>query len=560
MAMCYQKHPFEIETEDRLTTINSKIFEVKKKIQLSEGQRKSHYEENEAEKKQNSDLIDTLKKEIRLRLHELAQAREIVADEEAQVKKYLNDVCPIGNKSADQLIHNLDLKVIEQRKILDLLKYEKGSKKKKLQVLETEYEKLLIESTKSDLVKSKITTRARKNVSHLENEIHKVLIQWTEAELVKKKYFSIRQALLEDSVKFECSLSRIEELLKKQNEEIKKLEIVREEAAEMRVRATAATAAEAARAHDADHGRAAERAYFAQRFEERRRELEKLEKRIFPPPVRTVRPESARSSERERSPEDQSATAQMEDTFQRLMKLTGVTDPEEVFDRFRSQRETLKRLNYLQQTTEEEKLQLEQTQTTLMAELEGYKFASVRDKDEGQEEIVELKEKIKKEEEKHEELLKKYENLEKFLLEIKKLVYDLCKLLDVVGEPPMPEWTAEARDIGETLSVLIARYNSARNRCIELAPKQKDYAIVASNTTSGAPSVTGVSNRSPSTLKESDKALPTYKELVGKEPIRAPPSDEEDDIPSRCYLKRQAQLIVDTKCRRKGFRAPYPRK
>lgn len=35
MAMCYQKHPFEVETEDRLTTINTKIFEIKKKIQLS---------------------------------------------------------------------------------------------------------------------------------------------------------------------------------------------------------------------------------------------------------------------------------------------------------------------------------------------------------------------------------------------------------------------------------------------------------------------------------------------------------------------------------------------
>lgn len=35
MATCYQKHPFEIETEDRLTSINTKIFEIKKKIQLS---------------------------------------------------------------------------------------------------------------------------------------------------------------------------------------------------------------------------------------------------------------------------------------------------------------------------------------------------------------------------------------------------------------------------------------------------------------------------------------------------------------------------------------------
>lgn len=51
----------------------------------------------------------------------------------------------------------------------------------------------------------------------------------------------------------------------------------------MRIRATAATAAEAARAHDAEHSRGQERQYFAQRFTERKRELEKLEKRVFPP-------------------------------------------------------------------------------------------------------------------------------------------------------------------------------------------------------------------------------------------------------------------------------------
>ncbi|KAI5634978.1 hypothetical protein NE865_12302 [Phthorimaea operculella] len=283
MAMCYQKHPFEIESEDKLTAINTKIFEIKKKIQLSEGQRKSCYEEYEQEKRQNNDLIETLKKEIKVRYNELKQARAVIGEEDEQIKKYLATVCPVGNKTSEQIIHNLDLKVTEQRKRLDLLKYDSRKKKIKLKTLEKEYECLLIESTKGELVKSKSQAAARKNVSHLENEIHKVLIQWTEAELVKKKYMTIRQALIDDSVKFESSLTHIEELLKRQREEIKKLEYVREEAAEMRIRATAATTAEAARAHDAEHARASERAYFSQRFEERKLELEKLEKRIFPP-------------------------------------------------------------------------------------------------------------------------------------------------------------------------------------------------------------------------------------------------------------------------------------
>ncbi|XP_059060356.1 uncharacterized protein LOC131853477 [Achroia grisella] len=563
MATCYQKHPFEIENEDRLTTINTKIFEIKKKIQLSEGQRKSCYEENEQEKQQNNDLIDTLKKEIKLRLSELTQAKLIIGEEEVQVKKYLNEICPTGNKSSDQIIHNLDLKVIEQRKLLDLLKYEKRSKKNKLRQFEKDYEHLLIESTKSELVKSKTSTKARKHMSHLENEIHKVIIQWTEAELVKKKYFSIRQALLDDSVKFESSLTRIEEALKKQNEEIAKLEKIREDAAEMRVRATAAASVEVARAHDAEHERAAEKAYFAQRFSERKRELERLEKRIFPPQARVVRQESVGSTEGEVVTEEATAAAQMEAIFQRLMKLTGVNDAEEVFERFQAQRETCKRLNYLQQTTEEEKLELESTQTSLMAELEAFKFASVKDKDEGQEQISELKEEIVKENETYAEIEKQHDDVNKLLMEIKRLLYDLCKLLDVIPDPTIPEWTAEARDVQEIISVLNTRYEKARARAEEIRNKQGDATIITipSNPASRPSSVAGVSVHSQSTHKESERvtAVPTYKELVQKEPVKGGQSDEEEDIPSRCYLKRQAQLIVDTKCRRKGFRA-FPRK
>ncbi|KAJ8734521.1 hypothetical protein PYW08_013771 [Mythimna loreyi] len=562
MAMCYQKHPFEIETEDRLTTINTKIFEIKKKIQLSEGQRKSNFEENEAEKQQNNDLIDTLKKEIKARLTELAQARAVIGEEEVQIKKYLNEVCPMGDKSADKIIHNLDLKVTEQRKILDLLKYEKRNKKKQLAELEKEYEHLLIENNKGILVKSKNSSKARKHVSHLENEIHKVLIQWTEAELVKKKYISIRQALLDDSVKFESSLTRIEDLLKKQKEEITKLERIREEAGEMRIRATAATAAEAALAHDAEHARAAERAYFAQRFAERKRELEKLEKRVFPPQARpVVRQESTRSTEGETVPEELSASQQMEDIFQRLMKLTGVTDAEEVFDRFRAQRDTSQRLSYLQQTTEDEKLQLEKTQGAMMAELEAFKFASVKDKDEAQDQITALKEEIAEENEIYAELEKNIDELETLLLEIKRLLYELCKLLDIIPEPSMPEWTAEARDVQELVTVLTVRYEKARAKAEDIKEKQKDTTIimVPSTPASAAASVAGMSG-SQSTPKESEKNVPTYKELLQKEPVKAQTSEDEEDIPSRCYLKRQAQLIVDTKCRRKGFRLPYPKK
>lgn len=70
---------------------------------MTEGQRKSNYEENEAEKQQNNDLIEALKREIKSRVAELIQARSAIGEDEVHVKKYLNDICPIGDKTADQV-------------------------------------------------------------------------------------------------------------------------------------------------------------------------------------------------------------------------------------------------------------------------------------------------------------------------------------------------------------------------------------------------------------------------------------------------------------------------
>ena len=41
----------------------------------------------------------------------------------------------------------------------------------------------------------------------------------------------------------------------------------------------------------------------------------------------------------------------------------------------------------------------------------------------------------------------------------------------------MPEWTAEARDIAEILTVLSVRYNTARNRSALLSQKQRDHVV-----------------------------------------------------------------------------------
>lgn len=59
--------------------------------------------------------------------------------------------------------------------------------------------------------------------------------------------------------------------------------------------------------------------------------------------------------------------------------LPGETDAEDVLKRFLTQKETLSRLSYLRNITEEEKQELQRQKDCMITELEAFKFAEVKD-------------------------------------------------------------------------------------------------------------------------------------------------------------------------------------
>ena len=61
--------------------------------------------------------------------------------------------------------------------------------------------------------------------------------------------------------------------------------------------------------------------------------------------------------------------------------LIGVSDTEEVLQRFLGQKGTKSRLTYLRKVTEDEKRQLEKRKEVMMAQLEAFKFAEVKEKE-----------------------------------------------------------------------------------------------------------------------------------------------------------------------------------
>lgn len=62
-------------------------------------------------------------------------------------------------------------------------------------------------------------------MSTLENKIHHTELNAMEAETIRRKYSSIRSNLMEDAVKFEASLLKVEADIKAQGEDIEKLQV-----------------------------------------------------------------------------------------------------------------------------------------------------------------------------------------------------------------------------------------------------------------------------------------------------------------------------------------------
>ena len=63
--------------------------------------------------------------------------------------------------------------------------------------------------------------------------------------------------------------------------------------------------------------------------------------------------------------------------------------------------------------------------------------------------------------------------------------------------------------------------------------------------------ILSVTSEQPKYLQVDQPLFPLFP--IATTPAQGQLSEDEEDIPTRTFLKRQAQLLVDTKSRRKGF-------
>eukprot|EP01010_Urceolus_cornutus_P002235 NODE_284_length_1849_cov_249.160556_g229_i0.p1 GENE.NODE_284_length_1849_cov_249.160556_g229_i0~~NODE_284_length_1849_cov_249.160556_g229_i0.p1 ORF type:complete len:547 (+),score=211.46 NODE_284_length_1849_cov_249.160556_g229_i0:60-1643(+) len=346
---------------------------LQNRFKLLETDRKAYFENSRAAIKANQDLVTQLRKEnkeLKASLASFTKASGGVNDQAIQDTEI---------SKLDEKITKMRRKFDDVRDLADAKKSELARAKEKLKDLEKESKPILTDD-------SPLTRKIRM----LENRLDKSMIKYNEAQSIRKTYEQIVKRLKEERVGFDNQLAAIERTLKAKDHDYQELlnmshdanhakEIAKAELAQFR-----AAYEEERRQKDKE---LTERKQYVQSRIDQTQKLEKKEKMR-----RTQEMEAIQKAEEEkqkgtnfqfshsreteqRSEEEQEKMTQYEEAFRKIKEATGVSDVQEVIQKFITQEDTHRNLVEMTKEAQAKIDQLNAEKSELKAEVEELKYS-----------------------------------------------------------------------------------------------------------------------------------------------------------------------------------------
>ena len=345
---------------------------MEKKLRLLETDRKAYFENSQQQLKAKKAMVKNLRKENKELKQSLGTSSKSIGG--------VNDQAIQDNEIA-----KLDEKIAKLRKRYDDSKQTAESKKMELSRMKEKLNDLEKESSPILTDESPLTRKIRM----LENRLDKSMIKYNEAQSIRKTYEQIVKRLKEERIGFDNQLAAIERTLKAKDHDYQELLNM---------------------SHDANHAKEiakAELAQFRAAYEEERRQkdkelterkqyvqsridqTQKLEKREKL--RRTQELESLQRAEEEkqkaggnqfdqsitqqRSEEEQEKLNQYEEAFRKIKEATGVSDVQEVIQKFITQEDTHRSLVEMTKEAETKIDQLNSEKNDLKSKVEELKYS-----------------------------------------------------------------------------------------------------------------------------------------------------------------------------------------
>ncbi|CAL1684067.1 unnamed protein product [Lasius platythorax] len=534
--------------ENKLNELNKNIVEIKKKIQLSEGQRKANFEEYDAKKRENAQKIIDLKKKNKELYVKYAGAKN---NKEAMERAALlsHDFIACAKKgSLEEIIATASENNMRLRKKLDLIKYEREKQEQTLNVLQTE-SKELARRRGHCVLKRKTENSMKRKIESLEVRLEHIRMMQIKANISRMKYRSVSSELKEKSVLYASSLKDLEDGIRQQENEIKRLQGVKEEAIELRDSTQETLVKEEIEETNSSKKRDFIIIEYRQRVSERKMELERLERMIF-----HTRPRDdfeTRGKTRVQAQEDiiKDELARLEETFAKLRNATGVSRSEEVLNRFLGQQATKESLQKMRAATEQEKVILEKKRQELNAEIETRKFSETKSAEQNAEIVAKLNSQIDEQQCRRERAEIASRRVRELLNDVTSTLYKLYEKFQHATDTPL----LEDIKIDDTLEIIELLSDKVKHGLDVLSVSDKYLEAMDEALLEKLETMSVATTSAEGRTMRVNSGGPLFPQFPSCAIPAVPLSEDEEEVPSRNALKRQAQLLVDTKSRRKGF-------
>ncbi|XP_010871135.1 coiled-coil domain-containing protein 151 isoform X1 [Esox lucius] len=547
--------PFSVEAIK--PPLHDQITELQRKMQLLEGEKSAYYESAESSIKKNRDSILKLRQENK-RLHK--KLADALAGDEHVIKDAFQsrgmEKAAFRNMSGKVALKVLDQKVCDKMKKLNALKHKTQTFRRRLDDLQMQYQSMKPENRSRDRDAEKANEdamiqgetaeeRPQKNLRVLENRLDKARLKCQEAEHIMRGYLKLKAHLQEESLTFQSQLDKLEAEILRERHELKALQVMNSDAHLSKDAAKVELQYQEEQVYRERKERERILTHYKKQAEERKAQAERGERRA----QRAAMHPDELSSEAQRSAtavgEEERATSTFEEAFRRIKEATGVTDTQEVAERFASQGETQKHLEVLKQENEATLLQLKVERDRLQECFQDIKYSGEAKLTSGQQMLEECQRHLQAELERRDAAKERLDWLTRTLNMVRAGLEHLNDKLQHIGlgEDAVPQLPPGSEEyamelLSQTEKKLLLLREELQGRDLAAIMKEiEDEEFIAGIEGKLPPYNTRIK------LPEAQRQDPYEDEEES--------GDDEADVITRATLKRQSQLIIDSKTKRK---------
>ncbi|XP_071547949.1 outer dynein arm-docking complex subunit 3 [Panulirus ornatus] len=527
--------------------VNNQIQDLRKKIQLSEGESKAFYEESEAEKQANKVTITTLRSDIKLLYVKIEESNQ---GSERSVEKVLQQrrraaTAPVRVRKADSTIRASEYKLHDLVKRLNFLQHTRKQRETRLETLKKQLGEAASEKA---LEEQRTIQELQQDLIGLENELDRVGVSVTEAEGVKRRYGSMVLALKGEAASYRTTLDNLQARLSEEKDTLKNLRDSRRNAERTRDSLRTSLHDEEESAYETKRDREKKLSEYRRRAEERRaQDLGAAADRrlsLLRTPTRRDSPTAALTQDTHEQIEAELEKYQQ--VFTKLKEVLGVTSVEEVVDRLTTQGSTREHLRQLRSVTLEEVTRLKQEKEHMHEELHRVKYATTEDAARMVGKIEDLKKQVEEMESMQDKLSNRVDSTLKVLAGVRAGLEHVAEKLETseMERPPRAESPLEYLVVlmsycQQQAEELMEEVSSAQmeQKLAEMAEEEKEN---------------GGMMTSPENIRVSFPGLGGTTKAAQQQAEEGGDSGEEEESLTRKFIKRQAQMIVEAKARKRN--------